>query len=393
MAKATRKREKKAKTPAPMHPDRKVFLVWIIALVLAVALITATLRQLGPDVGAADVIMAYLGAFTFSFFPAGCAAFRIHRLRGIMPTRRVLRWLAVFALALDLVIMIFIFLQYELGWFGGSPDPRAVSPYAEPVAVAVATFALFIAFFVILLTYLVAGIGIIWLIAAVERWLAPEALLRVRRLSRATTDRMRQKDLVRFAKYSALRWMFNIPEVLDTEGLRVDVPGPSKRFPWKAFSRAMTWSVLLGTVIAISVSLDPFLRESFSIEQLLSIVSVASMFIPWLVLPWFIFRRLGATIPGQRRVFSLYDGLRSRVYGTLVAVGTLILMIRLALREVPLSTILSAFFSYYAAFLLLATIFTFAYFNYFEDNLAADVAGAYGRLREKERSRPEDEEE
>jgi hypothetical protein len=155
----------------------------------------------------------------------------------------------------------------------------------------------------------------------------------------------------------------------------------------------MAWSTLFATVIAIDVSFNPFLRESFSIQQLFSIVSVASIFIPWLVLPWFIFRRLGAGIPGQRRVFGLYDGLRSRVYGLLVAMGTLVLVIRLALRDVPLATMLVSFVNYYMVFLLLGSLFTFVYFNYFEDGLAIEVSRAYRRLVEKHKPARVDEEE
>ena len=181
--------------------------------------------------------------------------------------------------------------------------------------------------------------------------------------------------------------------MLETEKLHLGAPARSRRFPWKGYWRAMGWSVLFGTVIAIDISLNPFLRESFSVQQLFSVTSMISFFIPWLVLPWFIFRRLGAGIPGPKRKFMLYDGLRSRLLGTLVAVGTMITIIRLALRDIAVSTILSSFFSYYASFLLLAAIFAFVYFNYFEDGLAEDVARRYERLKESEESGAKGEEE
>jgi len=283
--------------------------------------------------------------------------------------------------------------MYEMGWFGGSPAAGSESPFSSPAAVAAATIGMFIALFFVLAVYLMAGVGIVWLMTALERRLAPAALLRIRRLSEATTERSRKTDIVRWAKYTALRWLFNIPDVLDTGRLVVRSPESSKVFPRRAFAGALGWSVLFATVIAIDVSFNPFLRESFTVQQLLSIVTPASIFIPWIVLPWFIFRRLGAEIPGERRPFRLYDGLRSRVYGLLVAVGTLVLFVRLALRDIPLDTVLSSFVNYYLTFLLLGALFMFVYFNYFEDGLAADVAGAYGRLREKEESRRKDEEE
>jgi magnesium-transporting ATPase (P-type) len=376
-----------------MSPDRRVLAVFVATLVVVYSLVGAMLVFRGQGLSLPEVVAAIVGTLAFSFFPTGLAAYRNFGLEGIVPMRRVLRWFVVFALAMDLALMVFTFLMYEMGWFGGSPAAGSESPFSSPAAVAAATIGMFIALFFVLAVYLMAGVGIVWLMTALERRLAPAALLRIRRLSEATTERSRKTDIVRWAKYTALRWLFNIPDVLDTGRLVVRSPESSKVFPRRAFAGALGWSVLFATVIAIDVSFNPFLRESFTVQQLLSIVTPASIFIPWIVLPWFIFRRLGAEIPGERRPFRLYDGLRSRVYGLLVAVGTLVLFVRLALRDIPLDTVLSSFVNYYLTFLLLGALFMFVYFNYFEDGLAADVAGAYGRLREKEESRRKDEEE
>jgi hypothetical protein len=376
-----------------MHPDRKVVLALVLALALGFTGVTAVWRLFALDTSGMTLVQVVLWTIAFSFMTAGFAAFKYHRMTRIIRTRIMLRWFVVFSLIMSLVFMVGLFLQYERGWWGGPPVPQTLSPFRDPVGVIALPVSLFLAFFGILCFFLAAGFGVIAVMVALERRLAPETLLRIRRLSRATTEAAKKKDPARYYKYSALAWIFDIPDILDTERLRLGRPARWTRFPWPAFWRAMGWSVLFGTVITIDISFSPFLLESFSIQQLISVTSVASIFIPWLVLPWFIFRKLGAGIPGPSKTFLLYDGLRSRVFGSLVAVGMLVTLIRLALRDVDPMTILVSFFSYYASFLLISAIFAFVYFNYFEDRLALDVGAAYRRLLGKEGAPPFDEEE
>lgn len=377
----------------PMHPDRKVILVLVLALAVGFTGVTVVLRLWLPNVGGLSLFLDYVWTVLFSFMTAGLAAFKYHRKMGLFSTRRLLRWFVVFSIFITMFFVTVLFLQYERGWFGGPTDPSANSPFAEPGALIGMPIVIFFVFFVVLVFFLMTGFGVISVMVALERRLAPEALVRIRRLSRATSDEALKKDPARYYKYRALAWIFNIPDVLDTGELRLGKPAPSKRFPWQAYWRAMGWSVLFGTVITIDISFSPFLLESFSIQQLISVTSMVSMFIPWLVLPWFIFRRLGAGIPGPSRTFLIYNGLRSRVFGSLVAIGTLVTLIRLALRDIEPITILYLFFSYYSSFLLVLGVFTFVYFNYFEDGLSDDVAKRYDRLQEEEEGGRKDEEE
>jgi len=377
----------------PMHPDRKVVLVLVLALAVGFTGVTAVLRLWLPGVGGLSLLLDYVWTVLFSFMAAGFVAFKYYRKMGIFPTRQLLRWFAVASLFMTVFFVMVLFLQYERGWFGGPPNPGADSPFAEPGALIGVPIVIFFVFFVVLVFFLMTGFGVISVMVALERRLAPEALVRIRRLSRATSDEAREKDKARYYKYWVLAWIFNIPDILETGELQLGKPAPSKRFPWPAYWHAMGWSVLFGTVLTIDISFSPFLLESFSIQQLISVTSMASMFIPWLVLPWFIFRKLGAGIPGPSRTFLIYDGLRSRVFGSLVAIGTLVTLIRLALRDIEPMTILSLFFSYYSSFLLVLGVFAFVYFNYFEDGLADDVAKRYDRLQENEEGGRKEEEE
>jgi len=57
-----------------------------------------------------------------------------------------------------------------------------------------------------------------------------------------------------------------------------------------------------------------------------------------------------------------------------------ILLIRLALVKTDLHQLFWSFVSYYSLFLVSAAIFTFIYFNYFENDLARNIAKRYRKI-------------
>jgi hypothetical protein len=112
---------------------------------------------------------------------------------------------------------------------------------------------------------------------------------------------------------------------------------------------------------------------------LFSISSSLSFFIPILILPWFLYRRLSARIKGPVKDFKLYKGLKSRMTQILATIGTLIVFVRFSLVSVDFETVAGTFAVYYFFFVIGAMLITFAYFNYFDDDLAASVGAECGK--------------
>ena len=115
---------------------------------------------------------------------------------------------------------------------------------------------------------------------------------------------------------------------------------------------------------------------------LFSIASNVSTFIPLLILPWFIYLKLDAKIKGPVKDFKLFNGLSSRMFQTLVAFGTILILVRMALRNPGFWSVLQSFIGFFMFFLAGVLLITFVYFNYFENDLAEDIIRKYEEIKE-----------
>ena len=70
------------------------------------------------------------------------------------------------------------------------------------------------------------------------------------------------------------------------------------------------------------------------------------------------------------------------MYRTFITLGTLIIIIRLALKNVNLQDVIIAFPIYYLFFIVVILFITFVYFNYFENDLAKDVADRFDEIKD-----------
>ena len=193
---------------------------------------------------------------------------------------------------------------------------------------------------------------------------------------------MKKKDIKAYIGYSVLRWFFIIPSSLDTKTLMISHVKPKKQFPWPILKKALLWQILLGAIVIIYISLNPFFLEVTSYQSLFNIASNISVMIPLIILPWFILYRLNARIKGPVKNFQLYSGIAYRMYRTFVTLGTLIIIIRLALKNVNPQDVITAFPIYYMFFIAIIFILTFVYFNYFENALTKDIADRFTEIKD-----------
>jgi preprotein translocase subunit SecG len=104
-----------------------------------------------------------------------------------------------------------------------------------------------------------------------------------------------------------------------------------------------------------------------------TVILLGSVLIPFLILPWSTLEALGISVQGVRRDFFLHDGAKARMLQTLVALGTIFLLIRIALKEVGAEAIIARFAAYSIVLFLLCALVTFVYFNYFERSVVQRI--------------------
>jgi hypothetical protein len=303
----------------------------------------------------------------------GLYALKNQHKRGIVPTKIVLKVFAKisFGTAVPPTVVLAFFLYPEI------PDNLS-----RLVAFVTIYFGMVLAIFLVLLIFMIMGFGLAGILSALERRFVPEALVRVEEITANTTDGSKKKGKMENLVYLGIQWLFGIHDVLDTKGLTVTSGASRKKFPLQPFKTAVLWEIAFCGVLAIYISLNPLLLGDAQFQDLFSLATSFSFFIPLFIIPWFIFLRLNARIKGPVKDFKLYKGLRSRIVQTLVALGTLVVFIRLAILRPDILDVLSEFASFLFFFTITIIVLTFVYFNYFEEDLAKDIEENYIRTKQ-----------
>jgi hypothetical protein len=170
-----------------------------------------------------------------------------------------------------------------------------------------------------------------------------------------------------------LAWFFLIPENLDTGTLSATQPVKEDVFPWSRFYHAISWQIMISLIIALSLSLNPFVPETINPSQILNLLNNANMIVPAIVLPALLYLRLKVRIEGPVTDFWVYKGIQSRLIRTFFAFGTIIIILRLAVEDVTSQDFLLSFAGFAVLSASIIVFFTWLYYNYFEEYAAFKV--------------------
>jgi hypothetical protein len=326
------------------------------------------------------LIPSFIESFGVAFFFTGLLAIKYHRKRGIIPGKRLLKWFAKISLVIGLVgavVIVWIITQTTI--FGN--EFTGLSGIEMFVFFLVMYAIGFFFSFIIPLFLMITGFGMIGVLSALIRAKTPDLLVEVTKITPNITDPVKKKDRRKYIGFIWLGWAFNIPDVLDTRALSINRGEPNERIPWSIFKQAVMWQIFFGVVIVIYISFSPFFLDVTEMGFLFSIASNVSTYIPIFILPWFIYLRLDVKIKGLVKDFWLFDGLKSRMLQTLVAFSTLILIVRMAVVRPGFREFVGAFIGFFVLFIIGVVMTTFVYFNYYENDLAYDIAQKYEELK------------
>lgn len=360
------------------RPDRRILIFFFFCLVIIVTSIIVT-GILSWQVDLVSFVLFVLAGLVVTLSITGILAFLYYYKRAIISTRKILSWFTIFAFIFSAVANVVIYLLAQMRYFGSSTfflfDLNAISV----CNILWQFFVLFLLALFVEVDLVFEAFGLIWMLAVVEKSTVSDTLADITKITSNTSNFTSKKDKPNSRRYLVLQWLFNIPDVLDTKLLTINFE-TKQRFPWKVFKTAFLWVSILGFIIAMLIINYVTSFAQISIENMLLISSLIVMLTPILVLSWFIFLRLDARIKGPIKDFKLYNGLKSRTTNYTLTFGTLILLIRLALVKTDLHQLFWSFVSYYPLFLVSAAIYTFIYFNYFENDLARNIAKRYRKI-------------
>jgi len=326
-----------------------------------------------------------LVAFSLASLVMGIYYVNNFRKEGIVPVKGVMKTI----LQVSLIVGLFFTFMVAVDAMGlietGIDDPLDGSgDDLEGIDLALSLvlyfFVTFIGTAAAVTVVMVGGFGIIGTVYMMEVGIIPKFLIKVQDV----TAREGIEDKL-------MMWVFNIHGALNTDTILLDEPSVEKKFPWKRFRTAVVWQILFSFVVAIYISLNPWLGDEFDIDRLFRFVSVAIVIVPLLVIPWFIHLRLNSRIKGAHKDFFLYTALRQRMTGLLITAGTLLIFVRMALQNHSTEEIIFNFVEFTFLMVLLMVAFSFIYFNFFENKLAFEVYRRWNEAKEQVDPVPEDE--
>jgi MFS family permease len=353
--------------------DRRILIIFGFFVLLSFAL-PIGLSPLFKGVTLSDVVARIIGGLVLSCFLVGVSSFLNYRREGLTTRRRLIVLVLAVSVILSLfltgiVVMVILTMPGEIEM----PD-LGTTPLEDQLGVV---FAFLMAglvpsmFFGVLL-FMIVAFGIVGVMSAVIRWATPRILRTI--VDSGGKTKLSLQD-------RSLRWLFAIPDTLDTKTLSLTPSSPRRSLSRFETLPIVGWQIFFGAILAIYVSLNPFLSNR-STEALLTIFTAltsASLLIPFVVLPWFIYRRLGARIKGQVKDFTLFNGLRARIFQSYIALGTLVILVRLSISEIDIGAYALGFTSFMGFLFTTAVMCTYVYLNNFENGLAEDIAAAFAR--------------
>jgi len=356
--------------------DKKILLFFFLLLTIIFAITIIINLYLKAS---SDILIGFLNAaLILIFILTGILSFHYYRMSGIISTKKMFKWFAIIAAVSAPVFTVILFLDT----LSTTNDPNlylgSIVSYMTFIGLYIG---MFLAVFLILVSFTFFSFGMIGILSALERGIIPEILHNVSRITPNISDSMKKKNNKIFLIYSILRWFFNIPYSLDTKTLTINTSKSKNHFPWSIYKKALIWQMILGIVVIIYISLNPFFLEDSSFQNLFNIATVIALFIPMIIIPWYIFLRLDAKIKGPIKDYQLYGGVAYRMYRTFMTLGTILIIIRLALKNVDPQDVINTLPVFFLFFIVVILIITYVYFNYFENNLAEDVSERFDKLR------------
>jgi len=293
----------------------------------------------------------------------GAVVMFLVRGNGTVPWRRWLPWMLVYAFVIGAILLL-----YEFA-FPDSDFIDIIIDEGNGMGFVRNALALVLAMLLIGLIMVPISFACVWIMVSMVSYFLPKYL---------TTLKGYDPDDRSNIKGRLSAWMVDLPPVLDPGTLTYDATASRKKRTRTRWLAVMAWQLVLGLLVAVYISLNPVLLDQMDYAELFGLVTYVAMLVPFLVLPWSTLESIGVKVKGVKRDFFLHEGAKSRMIQTLVALGTIVLIVRIGLTKVGAPEIASAFSLYILALISLSGLVSFIYFNYFEHDLVDRLVSGRG---------------
>jgi hypothetical protein len=322
-----------------------VFLFVIGLLIGEIMLFTSGTPGMGPW---ATVVSAGL---SFGMILSGAYAFLAMRNLSAIKAGRFLKWAGIVCLLAAIPVAFILYLQNDMSDLAvdGTLELLAATAFMYLVGLLVTL--------ILAVTLVTQAFGSVALVMIALRRIIPWAMTFLRTAGRRSW-------LLR----KLVLWGYNVPYALDS--LELHASAVPTGFRKKAFLRAFVLVLVLDTAFAVYLCLNPTFLQFMPLQELLTLVSLLSILVPLLVVWIETYDAMGMKIPGRKEDLVIARNLRARAMATLVPLGTLLVLVRLAFQSVDMALFGTFFVVYMISNAIFGAAILFVFYYWFSAGAA-----------------------
>ncbi|MDO5853132.1 MAG: hypothetical protein Q4Q62_03560 [Thermoplasmata archaeon] len=161
---------------------------------------------------------------------------------------------------------------------------------------------------------------------------------------------------------------FMIPDIVDVQEVVLEQPEKLHRFDVSSMLSITLYLFVMGLLVSSYLFVNPLFLQVMSWKTMFAITLMLSMFTPALILPWQIFRSIGAKARTEaHRDYYLWHGAKSRLFTTFFALGAFMMMFVLSVYlGNDVGTIINNYLSFLVPLLATSLMYGMLYANNFE---------------------------
>ncbi len=175
---------------------------------------------------------------------------------------------------------------------------------------------------------------------------------------------------------------FMIPTIIDVEKVVLDPPKVPHLFNFRGSLSISLYVFIMGLMISSYLFVNPYFLDVMSWKTMLAVTIMLSMFIPALILPWQIFRGIGAKVESSApRDYYLWEGAKHRLLSAFAALGAFMMMFFLSVyMGNDVARIVFNYVTFLIPLLVTAVMYGLLYTNNFEKEDREEICARYEEL-------------
>lgn len=173
-------------------------------------------------------------------------------------------------------------------------------------------------------------------------------------------------------------WMYKIPKIIDIHSVELEPVDYNDKLRINLLISASLNIFTLGLILCSYLFLNPIFINQMTFTEMIVIAMLLSVFIPVLVIPWYITKDTGAKVKSQARDYYLWIGMKKTLYRGFFTIAILVFLVAmLAFTGNDYERVILTYAGYIVFMGFMSFLFTFIYVNNYHKGLIDGIVNRY----------------